>query len=47
MCLCCSSQFALRSYLYLLFHEIVAQPALWLFGDEKVRFYLCLVIDLL
>ncbi|CAJ2659647.1 dol-P-Man:Man(6)GlcNAc(2)-PP-Dol alpha-1,2-mannosyltransferase [Trifolium pratense] len=34
-----SSQFALRSYLYLLFHEIVARPALWLFGDEKVRVF--------
>ncbi|KAI5411683.1 variant 2, mannosyltransferase [Lathyrus oleraceus] len=34
-----SSQFALRSYLYLLFHEVVARPALWLFGDEKVRVF--------
>ncbi|CAK8535009.1 unnamed protein product [Lathyrus sativus] len=34
-----SSQFALRSYLYLLFHEIVARPALWLFADEKVRVF--------
>lgn len=33
----CSSQFALRSYLYLLFHEIVGRPATWLFADEKVR----------
>jgi len=42
---CCSSQFALRSYLYLLFHEIVARPALWLFGDDKVRFQMYSLID--
>lgn len=47
LCACCSSQFALRSYLYLLFHEIVGRPAAWLFGEEKVRFHLCLLIDLL
>lgn len=34
-----SSQFALRSYLYLLFHEIVARPASWLFVDEKVKVF--------
>ncbi|XP_061363407.1 dol-P-Man:Man(6)GlcNAc(2)-PP-Dol alpha-1,2-mannosyltransferase [Gastrolobium bilobum] len=34
-----SSQFALRSYLYLLFHEIVGRPASWLFGEEKVRVF--------
>lgn len=32
-----SSQFALRSYLYILFHELVGRPASWLFGEEKVR----------
>ncbi|CAL0328863.1 unnamed protein product [Lupinus luteus] len=35
-----SSQFALRSYLYLLFHEVVARPASWLFAEDKVRFKL-------
>ncbi|KAJ1441672.1 GPI mannosyltransferase [Sesbania bispinosa] len=34
-----SSQFALRSYLYLLFHEIVGRPATWLYGEEKVRVF--------
>ncbi|KAJ0046216.1 hypothetical protein Pint_04720 [Pistacia integerrima] len=34
-----SSQFALRSYLYLLFHELVGRPASWLFADEKVRVF--------
>ncbi|GLU18075.1 hypothetical protein SLE2022_343950 [Rubroshorea leprosula] len=34
-----SSQFALRSYLYLLFHELVGRPASWLFTDEKVRVF--------
>ncbi|KAI4333577.1 hypothetical protein L6164_018364 [Bauhinia variegata] len=34
-----SSQFALRSYLYLLFHEIVGRPASFLFGEEKVRVF--------
>eukprot|EP00256_Glycine_max_P065931 XP_025980526.1 dol-P-Man:Man(6)GlcNAc(2)-PP-Dol alpha-1,2-mannosyltransferase isoform X2 [Glycine max] len=35
----CSSQFALRSYLYLLFHEIVGRPASWLFSEDKVRVF--------
>ncbi|KAL1325532.1 dol-P-Man:Man(6)GlcNAc(2)-PP-Dol alpha-1,2-mannosyltransferase [Arachis ipaensis] len=34
-----SSQFALRSYLYLLFHELVGRPASWLFAEEKVRVF--------
>ncbi|KAK7257160.1 hypothetical protein RIF29_30931 [Crotalaria pallida] len=34
-----SSQFALRSYLYLLFHEMVARPASWLFAEDKVRVF--------
>ncbi|KAK9132088.1 hypothetical protein Scep_011616 [Stephania cephalantha] len=34
-----SSQFALRSYLYLLFHELVARPASWVFGEDKVRVF--------
>ncbi|KAJ7981816.1 Mannosyltransferase [Quillaja saponaria] len=34
-----SSQFALRSYLYILIHELVGRPASWLFGDEKVRVF--------
>ncbi|KAK4255888.1 hypothetical protein QN277_008824 [Acacia crassicarpa] len=34
-----SSQFALRSYLYLLLHEIVGRPASWIFGEEKVRVF--------
>ncbi|KAL6999618.1 mannosyltransferase [Sarracenia purpurea var. burkii] len=34
-----SSQFALRSYLYLLFHKVVGGPASWLFGEEKVRVF--------
>ncbi|RZB77211.1 Dol-P-Man:Man(6)GlcNAc(2)-PP-Dol alpha-1,2-mannosyltransferase isoform B [Glycine soja] len=34
-----SSQFALRSYLYLLFHEIVGRPASWLFSEDKVRVF--------
>ncbi|CAA0816345.1 Dol-P-Man\\x3aMan(6)GlcNAc(2)-PP-Dol alpha-1-2-mannosyltransferase [Striga hermonthica] len=34
-----SSQFALRSYLYLLFHNIVGWPASWWFGEEKVRVF--------
>ncbi|KAJ9671458.1 hypothetical protein PVL29_025256 [Vitis rotundifolia] len=34
-----SSQFALRSYLYLLFHELVGKPASWLYGEEKVRVF--------
>ncbi|KAI8552457.1 hypothetical protein RHMOL_Rhmol06G0268100 [Rhododendron molle] len=34
-----SSQFALRSYLYLLFHKVVGGPASWLFSEEKVRVF--------
>lgn len=34
-----SSQFALRSYLYINFHELVALPASWLYGEEKVRVF--------
>ncbi|CAN6694185.1 unnamed protein product [Malus baccata var. baccata] len=34
-----SSQFALRSYLYILFHALVGQPASWLFAEEKVRVF--------
>ncbi|XP_047332562.1 dol-P-Man:Man(6)GlcNAc(2)-PP-Dol alpha-1,2-mannosyltransferase [Impatiens glandulifera] len=34
-----SSQFALRSYLYILFHELVSRPASWIFRDEKVRVF--------
>ena len=34
----CSSEFALRSYLYIIFHELVGRPASWLFADEKVSF---------
>ncbi|XVF18667.1 hypothetical protein REPUB_Repub11eG0042500 [Reevesia pubescens] len=34
-----SSQFALRSYLYIIFHELVGRPASWLFADEKVRVF--------
>ncbi|PIA42223.1 hypothetical protein AQUCO_02100239v1 [Aquilegia coerulea] len=34
-----SSQFALRSYLYILFHELVARPASWFFSDEKVMVF--------
>lgn len=33
----CSSQFALRSYLYILFHELVGRPASFLYDGEKVR----------
>ncbi|KAE8691853.1 14-3-3 brain family protein [Hibiscus syriacus] len=35
----CSSQFALRSYLYIIFHEVVGRPASWLFPYEKVRVF--------
>jgi len=42
----CSSQYALRSYLYLLFHEIVGRPASWLFSEDKVSFLLCVVVEL-
>ncbi|KAA8526762.1 hypothetical protein F0562_009009 [Nyssa sinensis] len=34
-----SSLFALRSYLYILFHELVGKPASWWFGEEKVRVF--------
>ncbi|MED6169975.1 mannosyltransferase [Stylosanthes scabra] len=34
-----SSQFALRSYLYLLFHEVVGRPASWLYAEEKVQVF--------
>ncbi|KAK9150516.1 hypothetical protein Syun_008825 [Stephania yunnanensis] len=34
-----SSQFALRSYLYLMFHELVARPASWVFSEDKVRVF--------
>ncbi|PQP93085.1 dol-P-Man:Man(6)GlcNAc(2)-PP-Dol alpha-1 2-mannosyltransferase [Prunus yedoensis var. nudiflora] len=34
-----SSQFALRSYLYILFHELVGRPASWLYAEEKVRVF--------
>ncbi|KAL3675053.1 hypothetical protein R1sor_025001 [Riccia sorocarpa] len=30
-----SSQFALRSYLYLLFHAVFVKPAIWLYGTEE------------
>ncbi|KAK1321438.1 Dol-P-Man:Man(6)GlcNAc(2)-PP-Dol alpha-1,2-mannosyltransferase [Acorus calamus] len=34
-----SAEFALRSYLYLLFQALVAAPASFLFGDDKVRVF--------
>ncbi|XVF04354.1 hypothetical protein REPUB_Repub05bG0075400 [Reevesia pubescens] len=34
-----SSEFALRSYLYIVFHELVGRPAAWLFADEKLRVF--------
>ncbi|XWS27334.1 hypothetical protein CRYUN_Cryun26dG0106300 [Craigia yunnanensis] len=34
-----SSEFALRSYLYIIFHEFVGRPASWLLADEKVRVF--------
>ncbi|KAL4280533.1 hypothetical protein GQ457_03G024560 [Hibiscus cannabinus] len=34
-----SSRFALRSYLYIVFHEVVGRPASWLFAYEKVRVF--------
>ncbi|KAE8706523.1 Dol-P-Man:Man(6)GlcNAc(2)-PP-Dol alpha-1,2-mannosyltransferase [Hibiscus syriacus] len=34
-----SSEFALRSYLYIIFHELVGRPASWLFAEEKVRVF--------
>ncbi|RVX03835.1 Dol-P-Man:Man(6)GlcNAc(2)-PP-Dol alpha-1,2-mannosyltransferase [Vitis vinifera] len=39
VCITVISQFALRSYLYLLFHELVGKPASWLYGGEKVRVF--------
>ncbi|KAK4484676.1 hypothetical protein RD792_007265 [Penstemon davidsonii] len=33
------SQFALRSYLYILFHNLVGWPASWWFGEEKVKVF--------
>lgn len=35
----CSSEFALRSYLYIIFHNLVGWPASWWFGEEKVSFF--------
>ncbi|KAL3821250.1 hypothetical protein ACJIZ3_007155 [Penstemon smallii] len=34
-----SSQFALRSYFYILFHNLVGWPASWWFGEEKVKVF--------
>ncbi|KAA0066769.1 hypothetical protein IC582_015681 [Cucumis melo] len=34
-----SSQFALRSYLYIVLHELVGRPAAWLFSVDKVRVF--------
>ncbi|KAL0320612.1 UNVERIFIED_CONTAM: Dol-P-Man:Man(6)GlcNAc(2)-PP-Dol alpha-1,2-mannosyltransferase [Sesamum radiatum] len=34
-----SSEFALRSYLYILFHNVVGWPASWWFGEEKARVF--------
>ncbi|XP_057795963.1 dol-P-Man:Man(6)GlcNAc(2)-PP-Dol alpha-1,2-mannosyltransferase [Salvia miltiorrhiza] len=34
-----SSQFALRSYLYIIFHNLVGLPASWWFGEDKVRVF--------
>ncbi|KAK8542778.1 hypothetical protein V6N12_015358 [Hibiscus sabdariffa] len=34
-----SSEFALRSYLYIIFHELVGRPASWLFAEEKMRVF--------
>ncbi|KAM3396015.1 dol-P-Man:Man(6)GlcNAc(2)-PP-Dol alpha-1,2-mannosyltransferase [Capsicum galapagoense] len=34
-----SAQFGLRSYLYILLHKLVGQPASWWFGEEKVRVF--------
>ncbi|GMJ11410.1 EMS-mutagenized bri1 suppressor 3 [Hibiscus trionum] len=34
-----SSEFALRSYLYIIFHELFGRPASWLFAEEKVRVF--------
>lgn len=34
-----SAKYALRSYLYIVFHALIGQPASWLFGEEKVRVF--------
>ncbi|XP_023535248.1 dol-P-Man:Man(6)GlcNAc(2)-PP-Dol alpha-1,2-mannosyltransferase-like [Cucurbita pepo subsp. pepo] len=34
-----SSEFALRSYLYIVLHELVGRPAAWLFSEDKVRVF--------
>ncbi|XVE50093.1 hypothetical protein DITRI_Ditri01bG0133600 [Diplodiscus trichospermus] len=34
-----SSEFALHSYLYIVFHELVGRPASWLFANDKVRVF--------
>ncbi|CAM8948815.1 unnamed protein product [Rhodiola kirilowii] len=34
-----SSEFALRSYLYIVFHNFVGIPASWFFGEEKVKVF--------
>ncbi|KAJ6830032.1 dol-P-Man:Man(6)GlcNAc(2)-PP-Dol alpha-1,2-mannosyltransferase [Iris pallida] len=34
-----SSQFALRSYLYIFFHALVAGPASWFYNEEKVQVF--------
>ncbi|KDP32537.1 hypothetical protein JCGZ_14740 [Jatropha curcas] len=34
-----SSQFALRSYLYINFHELVSLPASWLYAEDKARVF--------
>ncbi|KAK8507417.1 hypothetical protein V6N13_141438 [Hibiscus sabdariffa] len=34
-----SSEFALRSYLYIIFHELVGRPTSWVFAEEKVRVF--------
>ncbi|KAL8129798.1 hypothetical protein V2J09_018953 [Rumex salicifolius] len=41
-----SSQYALRSYLYILFHALVGRPASWVFGEDKVRVFYAIRIFL-
>ncbi|KZV29698.1 Alg9-like mannosyltransferase family isoform 1 [Dorcoceras hygrometricum] len=41
-----SSQFALRSYLYIVFHNLVGWPASLWFGEEKVRVFYAIRIFL-
>ncbi|XP_073123149.1 alpha-1,2-mannosyltransferase ALG9 [Henckelia pumila] len=41
-----SSQFALRSYLYLVFHNLIGWPASLWFGEEKVRVFYAIRIFL-